>query len=164
MSGIDFKHKIYNLIPSFLRKQKHLNYLYALIKPLKEVNNFFEAFKSNKEYQIKFTSETNLLEHFLNDQFDTTLRRIYITTINEDEIKYIFTTAENKSPVYIFTKSLSEPPTVEPEFYVFTKNEILTAINFIINVPASLVFDELYFRAKVDNYNQVGKNYTIKTF
>ena len=159
MFNIDFQHIVYNLTPFFKRTAALLDWLYSLIRPLKEVNNGFVSFVSNTEYNLTFTSETNVLERFLNDQFDPVSRGIFITNINEVDFQFIFNKVENKAPVYIFNKSEAEPP-----FYVMTKTELLQSVNFIINVPLAVIFNPIVMRERVDFYNQSGKNYTIVTF
>jgi len=157
--NIDFQHIAYNLTPFFKRTTAFIDWLYSLTRPLKEINLGFVSFVSNTEYNLTFTSETNVLERFLNDQFDPISRGIFITNINEVDFQFIFNKAENKPPVYIFNKSEAEPP-----FYVLTRNELLQSINYTINVPVAVIFNPIIMRARVDFYNQSGKNYNIITF
>lgn len=159
MFNIDFQNIVYNAAPYFKRTTAFLDYLYSLIRPLKEKNNDFVAFASNIEYDLTFTAETNVLERFLNEQFAPLLGGIFITNIDEVDFQFIFNKVESKPPVYIFNKSEGEPP-----FYVLTKNELLQSVNFIINVPLAVVFDPIIMRERVNFYNLAGKNYTIITF
>lgn len=159
MFNIDFRHIVYNLTPFFKRSVSFLDWLYCLVRPLKEINLSFASFVANKEYDLTFTSETNVLEMFLNDQFDSVNRGIFITNINEVDFQFIFNKVENKPSTHIFNKSEGEPP-----FYLMTRNELLQSINFTINVPVAVVFNPIVMRERVDFYNQSGKNYNIITY
>jgi len=159
MFNVDFQHIAYNLAPHFKRTAAFLDWLYSLVRPLKEINLGFVSFVNNTEYNLTFTSETNVLERFLNDQFDPVSRGIFITNINEVDFQFVFNKVEAKPPLYIFNKSEAEPP-----FYVMTRNELLQSINYTINVPVAVVFNPTIMRSRVDFYNQAGKNYNIITY
>ena len=153
MFNIDFQHIAYNLTPYFKRTAAFLDWLYSLLRPLKEINLDFTSFVSKTDYALTFTSETNVLERFLNDQFDPITRGIFISNIDEVDFQFIFNKIENKPPVYIFNKSEGEPP-----FYVLTRDELLQSVNFIINVPIAVIFSPIIMRERVDFYNQAGKS------
>jgi hypothetical protein len=157
--NIDFRHIAYNLTPFFKRRPAFIAWIYSLVRPLKESNNSFVSFANNIEYNLTFTSETNVLERFLNDQFDPVSRGIFITNINEVDFQFFFNKSEGKARTFIFNKSEGEPP-----FYVYNKSELLQSVNFIINVPVSVVFDSAIMRERVQFYNQAGKNFTIITY
>lgn len=159
MFSIDFQNIAYNSIPHFLRKPIFLDWLFALIRPLKEANIDFVTFANNTEYALLFTAETNVLERFLNDQFDPINRTIFITNIDEVDFQFIHNKVEGKAPTFIFNKSEAEPP-----FYVFKKSELLQSINYIINIPLAQAIDQIVLRGKVDFYNLSGKNFSIVTF
>lgn len=159
MFNINFQHIAYNLTPHFKRNSAFLDWIYSLVKPLADINGAFNNFHNSKEYALTFTSETNVLERFLNDQFDPVSRGIFITTINEVDFQFVFNKIESKPPLYIFNKSEAEPP-----FYLLTKDELLQSINYTINVPVSVIFNPLIMRSRVDFYNQAGKNYSIVTY
>jgi hypothetical protein len=136
-----------------------LSWIYSLVRPLKELNIPFVSYTANVDYALGFTAETNVLEQFLNEQFDPLGFGIFITNIDDIDHQFIFTKAENKPPEYIFNKSEMEPP-----YYLLTKNELNQSIKFIINVPLAVVFDPIIMRERVDFYNTAGKNYSIITF
>lgn len=159
MFSIDFQHIVYNVTPFFKRTTAFLDWIFSLVRPLKELNIDFVSFASNKEYALLFTAETNVLERFLNDQFDNINRTIFITNIDEVDFQFIHNKIEGKAPTYIFNKSEAEPP-----FYVLKKSELLQSINYIINIPLAQGIDQLILREKVDFYNVTGKNFSIVTF
>ena len=145
MFNINFQKIVYNLIPFFLRKEKNLDYIYSLIKPLKDVNVLFFALVNKINYKLTYTSESNVLARFLNNEYSTT----GISISNNNATDYLF----------VFNKSESKPKT-----YVFTKEERLNRPSFTVNVPISVTFVEAELRSKINVYNQVGKIYTITTY
>ena len=157
MFNINFQKIVYNLIPFFLRKEKNLDYIYSLIKPLKDVNVLFFAIVNKINYKLTYTSESNVLARFLNNEYSTT--GISITNNNATDYLFIFNKSESKPKTYIFNKSEGEPKT-----YVFTKDEHLNRPSFTVNVPISVTFVEAELRSKINTYNQVGKIYTITTY
>lgn len=159
MFNIDFRHIAYNLIPYFLRSDESLSWLYALAEPVSELNIVFNSFRDNTIYKLQFTSQTIYLEHYLNDKFDPIGRGIYIENLNELDWIFLYNIIEEKPPLYLFNDAEAAPP-------VYFKNftELLNDINFIINIPVAVVYVENIVRARVDFYNQAGKNYTIVTY
>ena len=157
MFNINFQKIVYNLIPFFLRKEKNLDYIYSLIKPLKDVNVLFFALVNKINYKLTYTSESNVLARFLNNEYSTT--GISISNNNATDYLFVFNKSESKPKTYVFNKSEGQPKT-----YVFTKEERLNRPSFTVNVPISVTFVEAELRAKINVYNQVGKIYTITTY
>ena len=157
MFNINFQKIVYNLIPFFLRKEKNLDFIYSLIKPLKDVNVLFFALVNKINYKLTYTSESNVLARFLNNEYSTT--GISISNNNATDYLFVFNKSESKPKTYVFNKSEGEPKT-----YVFTKEERLNRPSFTVNVPISVTFVEAELRAKINVYNQVGKIYTITTY
>jgi len=159
MFNIDFRQIVYNLTPFFLRSEKNLAYIYALVKPLKDLNVIFNSYRTNTLYNLQFTSQTIYLEHFLNDQFDPIGRGIYIETLDELDFIFIFNLVESKPAYYLYNKAEAEPP-----IYFKNNTELINEINFTIFVPVGVSFNSDVLSGKVDFYNQAGKNYTIQTY
>ena len=159
MFNIDFRHIIYNLTPYFLRSDANLSFLYSLVEAVGELNIIFNSFRDNTLYLLQFTSQIIYLEHYLNDQFDPIGRGIYIDNIEELDWLFLFNVVEQKPPLFIFNKAEAATPVYFKNF-----NELINDINFIINIPVAVTFVENVVRAKVDFYNQAGKNYTIVTY
>lgn len=159
MFNIDFRHIVYNLTPYFLRSDANLSFLYSLVEAVGELNVVFNSFRDNTLYLLQFTSQIIYLEHYLNDQFDPIGRGIYITNLEELDWVFLYNFIEQKPPLFIFNKAEAATP-------VYFKNfsELINENNFIINIPVAVTYVENVVRAKVDFYNQAGKNYTIVTY
>ena len=99
------------------------------------------------------------LEHYLNDQFDQVGQGIFIENIEESDFTFIYQKIEQKPPTFYYNKSEAQPAK-----YLYNFNELLEGDNYIVNVPAAIVFDPLLMRSKIDFYNNAGRNYSIVTY
>jgi hypothetical protein len=86
-------------------------------------------------------------------------RGIFIDTLNELDWIFLRNKAEAKPPFYLRNNAEAAPAV-----YFKNYNELLNDNNFVVNVPVAVSFVENVMRAKIDFYNQAGKNYTIITY
>lgn len=159
MYAVDFLDIVVKLIPFHLRKTTIIAYLTAILKPFQTLNALFVQFTEDTNYRLIFTGQVIYLEHYLNDLYDPTLRRIYIEDVANIQFDYIFQDIEQRPPVYVYQQAEGQPP-----FYIAQQSEYDQAINFIIHIPVSITFDELIVRKQVDVYKQAGRQYSIETF
>lgn len=157
----DFTKLVTYLLPSFLRKDRLIGWLKALCAPSDTLHTQFITFVSDKIYEQNFTGQVISLERLLNDQFDSSLRRIYITDGNREEI-FIFngdgTGFAEGNESYFFNG------TGVDEVYVFNGEDSSLLYDFVVNVPVSLVYDSAKFNALIIKYKLAGKKYIIQTF
>lgn len=84
------------LLPSFLRKQKTVAFIQALLMPIKLLYRDFTAKRSSNLYNLSHNGQVCRLRKLLNDNFDPIDRRIYITDGNRYQRQYIYTAAEQQ--------------------------------------------------------------------
>lgn len=147
-------------IPPFWRKSRLIAWIKALISPVQTLTDDFVQFKADKKYDVSFNGQVIYLEHLLNDRFDDTQRRIYITDSTTQIIApFVYNKVEQKE-IYIYNKSESTP------FFLFGKNEYLTGTDFIVHVPTALLTPsvEIILVALVKRYKIAGKRFEVKTF
>lgn len=159
--NINFSNFIKKLLPPFLRGSRMLDWLKALIKPLQTLNTKFNEFMQRIRYKIGFNGQVVYLEHILNDYYDNTLRRIYITDGSSIPLPpYIYNKIENRVQ-YLYNKSEAEPP-----LYAYNKSEYNTSVDFIVNVPAAILTAQLsqQIRALVNQYRIAGKRFAVVPF
>jgi len=143
------------LVWPHLRKIKHVLWLQGLISP---VNVLYQQFRKNRDanlYRLKITGQVCYLQRLLNDRYDISDRRISIDDGQTFDPVYIFLELESK-PVHLFTAAENQP------VYIYTQPE--TAIDpadFVVKVPAGLVYNETEMRGLIDAYKLAGKIYTI---
>ncbi len=142
-----------------LRRMKPINlaWLNAIIAPLLDIYNAFKTYYIGVEEQLRYNSQTMVMEGLLNDYFDPTFRRIYITTASErDDIYYSWYDTENGPELYLYYAAEGKPP-----LYTYYSTEALGVADFFVYVPAGLSFDDLAMRNKINRYKLATKRYII---
>lgn len=155
---IDFNNLINKLLPFSKRKDKLTAFLYLILHPLKAVNIMYNQFKADTDYRLIFNGQIIYLEHYLNDLYDNTQRRIYIQDTANSTYNYIYNAAELLPPLFVYNANENIP------VYLINNNEALENIDFIVFVPSSITFNEKVVREQIDYYKAAGKKYKIETF
>jgi len=155
MISIDFRRLILWLLPVNLRTTVHDAWLRALYAPLRSIYSLFIARRDANLYWLFITPQVCYLEKMLNDRYDSAERRIYITDSTPVTPVYIYLEEEQK-PVYIYTEEEQKP------VYIYTEAEINAGrADFIVNVPASVSYNDREMQALLDRYKLAGKRYEI---
>lgn len=155
---IDWKRFIRWCTPHFMRKAQWLSFLGVIMKPIADVHGYFNAYRAQKKYQLMITPQKCYLERMLNDRFDNRLRRIYIDDGIDRPPFYLFQEAELK-PKYLYRTSENQPK------YLYTSGESGDLRDdFVIYVPASLVFEDAEMSSLVKIYKLAGTKFKIQRF
>lgn len=126
---VDYKRLAILLLPPFLRKPRNVAYVQALLSPIDEVHYGWKQKRQRDWYKIQHNGQVCKLRKVLNDAFDPSERRIYITDGNSFPRKYIYTRAENK-PVFLgklFIYRHAEYEGTGSDFIVFAPPDIIAA-------------------------------------
>lgn len=139
-----------------LRRKKRLPrilaLLYAMARPVELIYQDFLKYRKAKLYQLMITPQVCWLERLLNDRYDFTQRRIYITDGVDKPPTYIYQASELK-PVYLGTKM------------IFTSGESGDLKDdFIVWVPLGLVFEEAEMISLVKVYKLAGTKFKVQRF
>jgi len=162
--NIDFDNLVWTNLPIRLRQPIQFAWLKALAAPVKYVYNLFMTNRANSLYLLGHNSQVCYIEATLNDTFDTSLRRIYITdgSAMAPVNLYLVTEAD---PVWLGKVSEEGTTSYLDPVPLYTESETIVRIGFIVNVPASITFDMARMKALVDLYRLPGRNvYSIVTF
>lgn len=144
--NLNFKKLLIWLLPTPLRRPWWIAWLLALISPLIKLYQEFLAFRTAVLYRLSIKPQVCFIEKALNDRFDVASRGIWIDDSIEFNPLPLFLKAENK-PVVLYKKSEGIP------LILYTKGETATyTVDFIINVPASVVFDANEMRSYVKSF------------
>lgn len=146
--------------PEDLRKPIFSGLLNALVSPVIYIYNSLVLYRKNVLYRLSVTPQVCYLEKLLNDRFDKTERRIFITDGNFVAKKYVYLKSELK-PKYLYLKSENKP------FYVRKKAETGSGGNdFVIHLPALSVTveQEPELKALIERYKLVTKGYELNRF
>ncbi len=155
---IDFNALMEERIPPRMRQPRLLAFAHALSA---EVNRQYQLFRLNRKanlYNLGITPQVCYLEKLLNDRYDFTQRRIYITDGIDYPPTYLYQDAEEK-PLYLFQESEAQP------VHLYTEGESgeLTD-DFIVWVPVEVDFEEKEMISLVKVYKLAGTKFKIQRF
>lgn len=142
------------------KKPRILAFLESLLAPVQALNDDFETYIPIARRKATFTGQVVYLERLLNDEFDPTLRRIYIADGQANVLPpFVFNKVEQR-PAIIYNKAENATP-----FYLYNSSEYFTEPDFIIMVPASVLNPAIQVRIErqVNQYKQAGKNFQVQT-
>lgn len=101
--NIDINKIFRDNLPAFLHLSRRLNMMKALAKPFRVIWADFLLRKDEIVYRAKMNGETVKLEAVLNDRFDNTLRRIYISDATYAKL-YLYRKSELKPDMVLYMK------------------------------------------------------------
>jgi hypothetical protein len=165
----DYNFLIWTYLPVRRRLAAWVAWLGALVSPVRDfVSVAFQAFRNANLYTLSHDGQVCYLQAALNDTFDSTLRRIYISDPTYDDALFIYEVAELK-PLWLGL--VSEEGTTsypDPEWLWLTGEAYaLTGVQFIVKVPL-VVFVALnmhQIKALIDKYRLPSKkNYSIVSY
>lgn len=140
------------LTPTFLRKEKMLAWLRALHFPLIKVVDDFNFNRNQNLYNLAHNGQVCYLRKALNDKFDVSQRRIRISEGNRYKREYIYTLGEQK-PRYLGV------------MYLRSKDDYGdTGVDFIVEVPRGLKYNDYEMKALLDFYKLASKRYKIEKY
>lgn len=145
------------LLPPRLRGPKWRAWLRAMLSPVVSARIRFSAKRMEALYSLAHNGQVCKLQAVLNDTFDPDNRGIYIEDAPVKDALYLYRTAENK-PKYLYRTSEGQP-----KYLYRTEETGAGALDFIVFVPAGVVYDEVHLRAVVNQYKLASKKFKIET-
>jgi hypothetical protein len=146
------------LLPNELFKPKMFAWCKSLVVGVSSLHTLFLQFRKQTNYHLSITGQITKLVLLLNDKYDKTQRRIYITDGQRGDEVYIFLENEVKD-LSLYTTTENQP------IYIFNSGEVgANKAHFIVHVPLSIQFDEAAMRALINIYKIPGKRYQIQKF
>lgn len=139
------------LTPTFLRESIMDAWVKLLVSGVGDVHYAWLQFRTANIYNLAHNSQKCYLRGALNDRFDNQLRRIRIDDGNAFKRKYIYTDAEEK-PKFLGTMFLYDDSDYAD-----------TGVDFIVVVPAGLMYSIYEMKALIDFYRLASKRYKIVT-
>lgn len=167
--NINWSNVVENLTPHFWRttnedlEAKIIPYLRSMISPVQDISDDLLALQNETVDFLKYTGQHLALEYYLNDTYDVTLRRIYITEndiASIDAVNLYQSGETNPTPLVFYLSGEVNP--VPIAFY--QSNEGITADNFTVNIPSTIVYDTTVLDAQLRNYVEASKNWDVVTF
>ena len=157
---MNFKTLINTYLKVRWRNSVMLAWLNVLVSPVVYIYGLFTTYMAGVIYGLNITSQVCFMEKALNDTFDTVARRIYISDPVYDDPVYLYLDDEEK-PVWLYLDSEARP------LWLYLDSEVYAdgGVQFVVYVPAGLVYDTNRMKALINKYRLVSKNnYVISTF
>ncbi|OSZ79262.1 hypothetical protein CAP35_13695 [Chitinophagaceae bacterium IBVUCB1] len=151
----------YNILPKLLIKKvwqepKRMAGIAAILWPVRMLYNAFIVFFNNIIYELAHTSQVVYIEAVLNDRFDAGLRRIKIIDAPLVAPISLFRNIEQR-PLYIRRNTENAP-----KWLRVYKEMFPSGIQFTIEIPVSITYDEKELIALVRKYCLPGRAFMIK--
>lgn len=136
----------------------------SLVLELLQVINvtFFELqqktidLETEANYQLVFDCRKIYVQHYLNDQHDLALRRIFIRTVNNNID--VFSYLQDEMNEDLFSYGYLE---VGPDVFTYGDEELEALIDFEVVIPIGFIYDEAQLINDIDTYCLPSKQYTI---
>lgn len=154
---VDFNKLVQLLLPTFLRKQKQVAFLGAMVKPLQDLHTL-------TLYEMQHDGRTIYLEKMLNEHFEVAgydptnhdaTKKIYIEDVAELDYLYIWQDEE-------LDVCFLEDDDSDLDIFLDNETEGIALFSWVIFIPGTYVFREENIRALVDEYRYFGKKYRIE--
>jgi len=167
--NITWSNVVENLIPWFWRETtngneaKILPYLRSIINPVQTISDNLLSLEETTIDFLNYNGQHKILEEYLNDLYDITLRRIYITENNIgsiDKLAIGLTSDTITSPITIGLSS----EIVSIPLVIGLSGEILAGFNFTINIPVSITYNTIVLTAQIKNYSEASKTFNFTIF
>lgn len=149
-----------NTVFNTLSGEKLLAFVEVILSPLQSVRDAYDSYIAAKRYELSFNGQVIYLEHVLNDTFDNTLRRIYLSEPSnlgaQSPVVYNFSDDYDSMTVYNFTNTGSANT---PRFY--NTADLTIQYDFILNLPFALSTKENAIKKLLDAYKEASKKYQV---
>lgn len=157
--NINYDNLFSTLLPVRLRKPIQLAWLKALLAgSVVRLYNVFSTNRFDNLYFLTHCSQVCFLEAALNDSFDNTSRRIYITDMYIANQFYVFLNIETRFDFISLDSEVGSSAYPSPS-WLYTDTEILATTNgFIVHMPIVYfgTISSARIRSLVDKYRLPG--------
>lgn len=161
----DDNQTVWQQLPVRWRQPKHFAWLKALVTPVRWLRGQFNTNRANNLYRLDHNGQVCKLEAALNDIFDPVTRGIFISDPDFVDPDFLYRRDEEK-PVFVAVRSELPVGAYTAPIYLYRRSELYMGggPSFIVNVPATLFFDEARMRALIERDRLPGRVYEIVTF
>lgn len=159
--SIDLWRQLLFQVPYHLRSSRHLALLKCFYTPFKSLLNELVSYRGKVSYEMSFTGSKIYMENWLNDRFDTQLRRIYIANAGFINPGYKYNRVEER---YRYVYNASEG---EQLSFRYNHTEIINQPLFIVFVPVEIELTQrmrLRIANEVDRFNICTIKYKIENY
>lgn len=159
--NITWRTQVSNLLPWFKRITNVIDYITALLEPLKTKATEWHAFDDDMRKRAKFNGQAVVLAAALNNIFGvTTAPYILIQTVNNVGLTtFIYNDDEEITYIYKGTEGMGTT-------YFYNESEIILDYDFIVSIPSGIYTTELdrQITSEVKKYKLAGKKFITDTY
>jgi len=158
MYNVDFKKLANWLLPVIMRQPKFLKWMRALIYPLENLKYRFSTNREINLYKLARNGQVFSLTKVLNEKFDSSGKRIWLTNgLTLDRI-YVFISDESKA-IKLVTATEPGPVIIHnPEDYADSGTDFIVWVPNSVSLPNQ---EEIKMKAEIDFYKLPAKRYRI---
>lgn len=150
--NVDFTKLPVRLLPTFLRNPKMVSWVKSFCHPIGEIYDLWSINRIDNLYKVKHNGQICYLRAALNDRFDPSYRRIRIQEGNQYMYQYIHVDNEL-------------PPRYLGVMYLYQDSDYGdTGVDFIVEVPQDLKYDEYTMKTMINFYKLASKRYKIQKY
>lgn len=143
-------------------QEKHVDWIQSLVKPIQSLANRFAGYAGSIYYRLSFTGQVIYIEHYLNDNLDIQLRRIFISDNTIVLPPYLYNEADQAPDLFLYNNADGEDV-----FYLYNISDYFLQAEFTINVPSAIPLTlEIVARIKrlTNQLKQAGVKYNIVNY
>lgn len=147
--NVDFGKLPVRFLPTFLRKPKMVAWVKSLCYPIGELYTSWSSNRNDNLYKLGHNGQVCYLRGALNSKFDTNQKRIKILERSQYRYQYIY--LDNIQPRFLGTMFLYQDSDYGD-----------TGVDFIVEVPKGLTYDDYAMRTMINFYKLASKRYKIQ--
>lgn len=147
--NLNFRSWIGQNLPTFLRSNVQLLWLWVQIKPIDKLYKNWVIFRNQNRQTLGHNGQVFSLRKILNDLHDPQERRIKILEGNQYQRPYIYTEGEQK-PQFLGTIYLRQDSDYSD-----------TGVDFIVQIPSVVRLDMPRLNADINRFRLASKRYKI---
>ncbi|WP_286803329.1 MULTISPECIES: hypothetical protein [Sphingobacterium] len=148
---VDLKKLVVMLLPSFMRTEKLIAFIWCLIVGIRTVHFKLLALWYDTDKEMEVTPQVFSLRKLLNDYFDSVNRTIRIEDAKVGGRSYIFSITEQR-PLFLGERA------------IYTADELRSGTGFVVIVPEALnnTAETARLKAMINKYKLAGTKYIIR--
>lgn len=170
---IDFDRLVNELVPYYMGGRKFILLIQSLVKPLHSLNDKFVSWSYEKKIEANMTSQTIMMEWFLNDKLgkylkDSSQRIFVLDSVNNSGVLLYWQNSTTTDRFTLYNSGETESTTYpnKPLKYEYERSGVASYSFFISSPPIditkiSVAEYKSMIKYWVEKYRISGKTFTI---
>lgn len=144
------------LLQRALHLPKVMTFFSVIQSTLEFTQSQTHQFYDKSMYELSFDCRKIYFQHYLNDQHDNLLRRIFIRDVTNNTQIFMYNPDEMNEIVYMYN-----PDEIHDPIYMYNPDEILGLIDFEVVIPIGFLYNEPLLIQHIDKFRLPGMKYII---